>query len=1238
MTLLRNGLLRLLFIIILIICAVLVVLNVFLNIKLREYVPAYLDKFSRASGLTLQLNEAGLDPFFRIKLRGVKVADQSAARKGLAEIETLTIDPLIFSSLISRSVKLGEITIERPVIFYDKESLDRLLSMIKGEKGGGRASPVEIERIVLKDARFELGPESAFTSKAMVILVSGDNSLDASKINIGGDIAVLGNDMDVEGTINLLPGETSGKVKIATDKINAGSFAESFISARYIKGVSQLTFRIADNIEAEGEITIRADDKGSDIFKDPLGSLNYELRYDKKRDTAHITSLDFEIMDVFKGGLTGDVNSVAGDLVFDLSGSAATGDLNRLSKWIPYISGEKLTGNIKSDNLKIGGSLKKGDLSLTGDIVLDGIGFAYKNDGLKISGLGCGLNLEQDLGGHNGFSFLSRGSCSAEKLSQKDIGDLNGLSAGVGIEARDGWKAKELSLSDMSGLFMDGKVSGSFELIEKDGGSEVRGSLKGENLNLKKVPESVAPFDMEGSAQSVAADIEGNQGNYNAGISFVVNDFVVRSNTGSEFKVSKAESRGTLGLEYGVNAADEGKGDSIKEPGRKIIVKDKGLSYENLSFGEYIIKAGRVDDLLFSLDIGGDWTLSTASQGSGFQVLGKDLYLEQFKEHIAMEDSGRRGFSGTIDGTGGRFKGVEFPSLSAEYLFSGDFLDIKKLSARVGSIGELKTDSLSVGFGDQKGGYPYQVTLKDGIFSGFDNKLRSEGIAGSFIINNPESGKAEWEGKITAVKTDIFSGILEGLDISVSPSPEGIKLSGISGKLLNGDLKGGIDILTSDTPSRISADLRLENASLKSGDLDAALDSADLDFSGTLPDNSPPEGTGKLEFNNLNLRRQGLDVIYSGSVNTRTSGETLFIEDGFIRNKDGNELKFSGEMKDSLSAQRKVGIIFPDFALTNAVKFLSPFMPGTVNEGKVAGSAGFSVEINNLFDTARSWNGSFSFKSASFAANIGGADLSLKDIDGTITLKDEGETENKLASLVGSGLNLNKEVFKNYLHSFEESGADTGTDHLKIAEIEYGILKFENVECDLVAGNGQMGITKLVSDFFGGKLYTRGVMNFGEGNSRYNFSFLFDEISLDAISKRLSPLEEYITGRMNGLVWLSGEGGGLGAIDGPFEFWSVSSAKEPRSIGKALLDKLGAKERLILGSSRSYDNGEISGYIKDGVITFKKFNISNSILGIKNLSIQADPVKNSISIAHLVSVIREIARRSQTGGPTIETQ
>ncbi|MFI5322858.1 MAG: hypothetical protein ACHQ6U_04865 [Thermodesulfobacteriota bacterium] len=1232
----RNGLLGPLLIIVIIICAALVVLNIFLNIKIKQYLPAYLDEFSRASGLSIELDEAGLDPFFRIKLSGLKVSDPLSAQKALTKIETLTIEPHLLPSLIIRKIEIGEIKIDNPVINYHRESLDRLLTRIGMEQRGGKESPVGIEKVVLKNARFELGPGLAFTSKGLVILVTADKSRDSSRINIRGNVRIFENDMDVEGTINLLPNETNGKLKIATDKIRTGPLLESLISARNIKGVSRLTFKIAEDMEAEGEVDIRADDKGSDAIKDPLGVLNFDMTYDKTGDSVHVGTLGFDVMDASKGGFAGDIDDVTGDIKFNLSGSASTSDLKRLSEWIPYMDSEKLTGSLKSDDLKIDGSFKKGDLGLNGDIALADIGFAH-NSVFEITGLGCSLNLKQGLSGTSGYPFTSKGSCSAQKLFYKDVGDIRNITTAVGIEARDGWAKKELSLTNLNSLYMGGRVSGSIGVSDKDGKSKVTGMLTGENLDLKQAPKSVAPFDMEGNARSVTADIEGGHDDYKAGISFAVSDFTLRLKTGSEFKVLKAMSNGALDFEYGARA-EEDKGGSVNEHARRIIVKGKGPSYENLSFGGYVIKAGKIDDLLFSLDIGGDWTLSTASQGSGFEVLGKDVRLEQFKEHIDIKDSGRRGFRGTIDGTGGSFKSVEFPSLSAEYLFSGEFVDLQKLSAQVGSIGELKTDDLKIGFGDQKGGYPYKITLRDGILSGFDNGLRSEGISASFMVNNPENAKTEWEGKITALKTDIFSEILEGLNVAISSSPEGIKLSGISGKFLNGEIKGGIDILTSDTPSRIAAALELENASLKSGDLNAVLGKAALDFAGTLPGNSLPEGSGKFMFENLNLKRQGLDVVYGGSLTTRTSGETLFIEDGFIRNEGRNELIFSGEMDNSLSSQRRLEITFPEFAITDAVKFLSPFMPGAFKEGRVGGSAGFVVRMNNLFDTGRYWNGSLFLKGASFAADVGGGELFLKDINGTITLKDEGKTENKLASLIGSELDLTREVYKKYLRSFKETPSDSEADHLRIAEIEYGILKFEDVECDLVTGQDKIGITKLVSNFFGGKLYGRGFMNLGGDKSDYNLSFLFNDISLDAISKRLSPAEEYITGRVNGLVWLSGAGGELGMIDGPFEFWSVSSAKEPREIGKALLDKLGVKERLILGSSRSYDNGEISGYIKDGVITFKKFNISNSILGIRNLSIQADPVKNSISISHLVSVIREIARRSQTGGPAIQTQ
>jgi hypothetical protein len=84
-----------------------------------------------------------------------------------------------------------------------------------------------------------------------------------------------------------------------------------------------------------------------------------------------------------------------------------------------------------------------------------------------------------------------------------------------------------------------------------------------------------------------------------------------------------------------------------------------------------------------------------------------------------------------------------------------------------------------------------------------------------------------------------------------------------------------------------------------------------------------------------------------------------------------------------------------------------------------------------------------------------------------------------------------------------------------------------------------------------GKLYATGILRFDSGNISYNFSLLFNDVSLEGISKRLSSIKDYITGRVNGLIWLTGEGAELSTIDGPFEFWAVKSSKEPRVIGNA---------------------------------------------------------------------------------------
>jgi hypothetical protein len=626
-----------------------------------------------------------------------------------------------------------------------------------------------------------------------------------------------------------------------------------------------------------------------------------------------------------------------------------------------------------------------------------------------------------------------------------------------------------------------------------------------------------------------------------------------------------------------------------------------------------------------------------SSNGYGFSVLGQEISLKQFKESLSIENSGREGFKGKVSGTDGRYKSVDFPRLSWDYNLRNDLIDVSNVSAQVSTLGEFKTDNLYINMGEQVGWYPYRIDFDDATFVGFEDKLKSNGIKGNFTINRPGTEDKDWHGSVNVKKTTIVSAVIDKISNNITPSPGGINLENITGKFLGGDLSGKVFIDTTRSPSGIDADLKLLHASIDSDGLSIKLNESGLNFSGTLPNDSLPEGMGNLEFKSLGIEKEGVTSTLQANIKTRTVAETLYIEKGFIKGKTNQEIGFSGEMDNSLNENRTLKVNFPEVAVSDAIEILSPFVPEEFRNAKTRGYAGMDLVFYNLLYPESRWSGKLSLRNGSFVGDYAGALLSIKDVNGTITLKDEASSENPLASLMGEDLNLSKSVFQKFLISFKEANLEKDLDFLSIEEVEYGILKFEDVECALEVDRQKLNLRRLISKFFSGNLFGAGLLKFNADQSDYNLSLLFNEISLEGISNKISPVNEYITGRVNGLIWLTGDGAELDTIDGPFKFWSKKSSKEPRKIGKALLDKLGAKERLILGSNRGYDNGNISGYINGGLITFKEFDISNSVLGIKNLSIQADPVKNSITIAHLLSVVREIARRSQTGGPTIET-
>jgi len=1233
MTLSRHGLLRILVITAVLILTALISLNIILDRKLGGEAPGYIKKLSQESGYLIELKDIGIDPLFNLRLSGLTITDPSLNGAKVADIKNITVDPGIILSLLEQRLIIDEVLVQNPNFWATKDNIQNLIPLInKSDKEGkGNPSQLEIQKIKLTDAYYHISPEFGLSSKAATVGIDTDTGKESSDITMTRDLTVLGSRLDIKGAVHTRGDITSGVLDINTGGVAPAAIKLLNNTSGSLQAGARINFELSDIFHAFGTLDIKPEKTKAASAASTL-SIEYDMSYDPSVKTAVLDKLDMNINGLMGGSFTGSADIKEGDVIFNINGSAEVRDLGMLKKWVPVLDDDEIAGSVRATDIKISGSGQKREFTLRGDVVLRDLSYKRTQNELGVTGLNCGLKINQTLGVGGGFPIISTGNCTADKFNWIKTGEIRDITSDVKIAATRNFRETNLSLSGLKGSFMDGRLAGSigFDLIE--GTLKLTGLLTVQGLNLKEIPKSAVPVDIEGTAETVSAEFSGGSGVYNAAISFTAKDFLLSLSTGSAFRVSKAQTQQDLEVKF-----VSGEGTENPDGGGKdtITIKNKGLRYEALSFGEYLVKKGQVKDVAFLLTLGSGWTLNMASTGRDFEVLGKDISLSRFDERLSIKKSGREGFSGHVTGEGGKFKAIEFPSLAWDYKYLGNFVELSGLKADIGAIGRFETDNLTLRMGE-RGGYPFLSKFKDSIFTALDGKVSSETISGDFKMNDPNLDVIDWEGNIRVGKLEVLSQPVENIKILVTPNESGLVLDNISGEFLGGALTGKIDVDTTTPRTKIVSDIKLSGASLSTRGMAANIAKVDFNFSGLLPQNSLPEGSGKLTVHGLSLTNYGKSYTYRGEVSGKTEGETLFIEKGFIVGKDSTELRFTGKMMDSLNENRQLQLSMPGMSIPVVMRILLPLLPQSLAQAETGGQADLELIFYNLFYPNQRWSGKLGVLRGAYSGTLSQAALNIKEVYGVITLKDDAESENPMSSFMGDNLKLSKSIYQKFLSSIKDFHTSEDSDYLKIGELQYGIIKIEDIDCQLEVDRHEVNLTKLTSKVYRGGLYGAGVYSF-EGAGDFNISFLFDEISLEAISKSISSEKDYITGRVNGLAWITGEGGDLNTIDGPFKFWAVKSGKERRKVGEALLDKLGARERLILGTSRGYDNGEISGYINDGVITFKVFNISNSVLGFKNLNIQADPRQNSISINHLISVIRELARRALTGGPTIET-
>ncbi|MBI2487900.1 MAG: hypothetical protein HYW01_13355 [Deltaproteobacteria bacterium] len=1214
-----------------------------------EQIRSYIEEVSKENEYKIEIKDIEYDFFSGLKGRHIEISDPISLVKPILKAGGIAIQPELLSSLINWKVKVKRIIIDKPIISLTREELDNLMKLIgKGEEKE-KPIPIEIEHVEIRNAEIKLPPGILMSSKKIELDMVDAKSEEERTINLSGSVNLKDNEMEFQGKIKPFLDIPNGEIKIDLPVLNTDSFSTDFQLPVKLSIYSDLKVQISNNITSQGTFNFVSSEKSSQKSPVLSGKLEYDLAYDKLVDRAFIKSANLNIEKLIQLSVSGSIEKLRKEGVFNLKVMTDGIKLENIPELFPDLSHFTFSGEVETSNIKITGSRIDKDISLSGRTVLREVGINDKKNDFKINGLKGSLDFEKTFDNQTSSNISADGNFSLKSISTK-IGELTGVLGNIELSTDGNGSDKKINLSSLKASFLEGQLSGDIVFRFLDGKRTLEGSLEGKNLSLNKIPENNIFTDFEGNIEELRAKfISENMNDFIADLSLTIRDFKLVAGEKGIIEISRAKSLEPLEIKFSLKAENpeletenfnqnqnSDSKETLENRGNRISVQSKGVYFENLSYNEFSIKKGTIDELLFKLLENKNWSLNIGSVGSEFQIADRDVYLKQFQLDIDTAKNGGVVIWGNLKGKEGGYGEISFPSLSSDFKFNDKLLQLTNLKTQLENYGELETKELNILFAESE---HYNISFSQGDFSGFDEKLKSVGIKGELVFYTGDNDKTSWDGNIFIEKTNISSQPFNDLSIRIKSTQDGINVEKISGKFLDGDLKGNVFIKTAQSPTIISSQIELEKGSVPLDIFKLSLGKLDFNFKGNIKNGSLPQGTGGISFSDLSMEKDGAVSSLKGEMQIETVGETISLKNGFIENEGGNRINLTAKMENPLNGDRSLQLDLSQIPLDFLQKTFSPILPQGLKEGEIKGNLGLSLIFSQFLLEGASWDGELSIKDVSFNGKFQDTIFLINDVNGTIPIRNNGKPGISLVSFMRNygetDKLLNKKVFENFLGAAKQNGLENKGDLLRIREIEYGFLRLEDIECDVELNKSILNLRRLQSKLYEGEAFGTGLLDLS-GKDKFNLSLLFKNISLNSISSSIPSAKDYITGRINGLVWVRGNGKKLNTLDGTFNFWTIDS-KEPKRIAKALLQKLGVKEKLLLRSSRKYDKGVISGYIKDGVITFRELNISNRILGIvQDLAIKVDEKRNSISVAHFLSVIRETAKRASKGELKIE--
>jgi len=358
----------------------------------------------------------------------------------------------------------------------------------------------------------------------------------------------------------------------------------------------------------------------------------------------------------------------------------------------------------------------------------------------------------------------------------------------------------------------------------------------------------------------------------------------------------------------------------------------------------------------------------------------------------------------------------------------------------------------------------------------------------------------------------------------------------------------------------------------------------------------------------------------------RVEGERVVLQEGGVTVGEGATLRLRGEMNGLFSPRRAGSLAFslPPTPLDRLIDPVVNILPRFIQEATVAGSVA-AEGTATLSGTVGGVEGALTFDGVSI--DIPSQKLLVSGVRGTVPLSlDTAPVPYRRSK---EEVRITKENFGRLLERFRQPRPADRV--LTVGAVRFGPLELGETTAFLRGGDGVVELTALRSGLSGGEVLGRGFVA-AKGGLSYGGDILVYDLSMTRLCDAIPQIKGYVSGRLDGIVGLQGDGRGIGGLRGFVDLWARNTKGEKMLLSREFLQRLAGKNLrgFFFRRDRPYDRGEVSAYLENGYLTFSTLDISNTnLLGVRDLSVTVVPVQNRISLEHLFGALKEATARGK---------